>query len=171
MPCGLNLFQYRYINYWSFRWSQFRKLKKCFLLTFNNTIYFKVFKPEDDEEKVTAVSGKFPLNAIALGLNRLEGAIANWEKFALHEMIGVAENKGELHHFGSPLLEDPTAHLFQLLEKEKPQLQLGELHDALNSVKRVSTAKRLIDPKGTCYVPMMKLFSRLKTVILKLDTH
>lgn len=106
-----------------------------------------------------------------MGLNRFEGAIANWQKFALHEMIGVAENKGELHHFGSPLLEDPTAHLFQLLEKEKPQLQLGELHDILNSVKRVSTAKRLIDPKGTCYVLMMKLFSRLKTVILKLDTH
>lgn len=173
MPCGLNLFQYRYINCRSFRQSQLRKLKKCFLLKFNNTIFFKVFKPEDDKEKVTAVSDKVPLSDIALRLNRFEGAIANWEKFALHEMIGVAKNKGELHHFGSPLLEDPTAHLFQLLEKKSPQLQLGELYDVLmsDSVKRVSTAKRLIDPEGMCYVPMMKLFNRLKTVILKLDTH
>ena len=111
------------------------------------------------------------MSAIALGLNRFEGAIANWEKFALHEIIGVAENKGELHHFGSPLLEDPTAHFFWLLETKKLPLRLGELHDVLISVGRFSIAKRLIDPKGTCYVPMMKLFSRLKTVILKLDTH
>lgn len=102
------------------------------------------------------------MSDIALGLNRFEGAIANWEKFALHEMIGVAKNKGELHHFGSPLLEDPTAHLFQLLEKKRPQLQLGDLYDVLmsDSVKRVSTAKRLIDPDGMCYVPSLtaKLF-------------
>ena len=111
------------------------------------------------------------MSAIALGLNRFEGDIANWEKFALHEMIGVVKNKGKLHHFSSPLLKDPTTRLFYLLEMERPQLELGELHDVLRSVKRVSTAKRLIDPKGTCHVPMPKLFSRLKTVIFKLDTH
>lgn len=104
---------------------------------------------------------------IALGLDRFKGPTANWEDFAMHKMIGVAKNRGEVHQFGSPQLEDPTAQLFQYLETKRRQLTLGELYNVLSSdsVKRPRTAKRLIDPNGT------KLLSRLKTIIPKSDTH
>ena len=110
---------------------------------------------------------------IALGLDRFKGPTANWEDFAMHKMIGVAKNRGEVHQFGSPQLEDPTAQLFQYLETKRSQLTLGELYNVLSSdsVKRPRTAKRLIDPNGMCYVPLTKLLSRLKTIILKSDTH
>ena len=96
---------------------------------------------------------------IALGLDRFGRPTANWEDFAVHKMIGIAKNKGELHQFGSPLFENPTAQLFQLLEKKIPNLTLGELYDVLSSdlVNRRRTVERLIDPNGMCYVPMMKL--------------
>ena len=88
--------------------------------------------------------------------------MANWKGFAMHEMIGIAENEGELHQFESPLSENPTAQLFQLLGMKIPHLTLGELYNVLSSdeVKRHSTAKRLIDPNGTCCLLMMKLPSR-----------
>lgn len=108
----------------------------------------KDFKPEDDGKKVTTVFDKFPLEDIALGLDRFGGPVANWKGFAMHEMIGIAENEGELHQFESPLSENPTAQLFQLLRMKMPHLTLGELYNVLSSdeVKRHSTAKRLIDP-------------------------
>ena len=150
-----------------------KAVKKCFILKFYNTIFFKVFKAEDDGKKVTTVLDKFPLTDIALGLDRFKGPTANWEDFAMHEMIGVAKNRGDLQEFKTPLLENPTARIFKLLESKRPLLTLGELYDVLisDSVKRVRTAKRLIDPNGMCYVPMMKLLNILETVILKLDTH
>ena len=121
--------------------------------------FLKVFKQDDDEKKVTTVLDKVPLRDIALGLDRFGRPTANWEDFAVHKMIGIAKNKGELHQFGSPLFENPTAQLFQLLEKKIPNLTLGELYDVLSSdlVNRRRTAERLIDPNGMCYVPMMKL--------------
>ncbi|PFX31812.1 hypothetical protein AWC38_SpisGene3414 [Stylophora pistillata] len=89
------------------------------------------------------------LKKIALGLDRFKGATANWKDFASHESIGIVA-KGELHQFGTPLSENPTAKLFQYLETNKPQLKLGELYDVLSSdaVKRVNTAHRLGDAKG-----------------------
>lgn len=88
------------------------------------------------------------MKKIALGLDRSRGATANWEDFASHESIGIVA-KGELHQFGTPLSDNPTAKLFQYLETNKPQLKLGELYDVLRSdaVKRVSTAHRLSDAK------------------------
>ena len=150
-----------------------KAVKKCFLLKFYNTIFFKVFKLEDDGKEVITALNKVLLSDIALGLDRFGGPTANWEDFAMHEMIGVAKNRGDLQQFGSPLLENPTARIFRHLESKGRQLTLGELYDVLisDSVKRVRTAKRLIDPNGMCYVPMMKLLNRLETVILKLDTH
>lgn len=108
----------------------------------------RVFKAEDDGKKVTTVLDKFPLTDIALGLDRFKGPTANWEDFAMHEMIGVAKNRGDLQEFKTPLLENPTARIFKLLESKRPLLTLGELYDVLisDSVKRVRTAKRLIDP-------------------------
>ena len=99
--------------------------------------------------------------------------MANWKNFAKHEMIGIAENEGELHQFESSLSENPTAQLFQYLGIVQPNLKLGKLYDVLSSdsVNRPGTANRLKDLNGMCYLPMMKLSSRLKTVILKLDTH
>ena len=81
----------------------------------------------------------------------------------MHKMIGVAKNRGEVHQFGSPQLEDPTAQLFQYLETKRSRLTLGELYDVLSSdsVKRPRTAKRLIDPNGMCYVPYF--VTRIKT--------
>ena len=99
--------------------------------------------------------------------------MTNWKDFAMHEMIGIAKNEGELRQFRSPLSENPKAQLFQLLEMKIPHLPLGELYNALSSdsVQRRRTAKRLIDPNGLYCLPMMKFHFRLKTVILKLDTH
>ncbi|CAH3138407.1 unnamed protein product [Pocillopora meandrina] len=108
----------------------------------------RVFKLEDDGKKVITALNKVLLSDIALGLDRFGGPTANWEDFAMHEMIGVAKNRGDLQQFGSPLLENPTARIFQHLESKGRHLTLGELYDVLisDSVKRVRTAKRLIDP-------------------------
>ena len=105
------------------------------------------FKPEDYKKKVTTVLDKFPLEGIAVGLDRFGGPVANWKNFAKHEMIGIAENEGELHQFESSLSENPTAQLFQYLGIVQPNLKLGKLYDVLSSdsVNRPGTANRLKD--------------------------
>lgn len=140
-----------------------------------NQSFLKIFptkafpKPDDDKKEVRSALDKDLLRDIVKGLDILRGPTANWEDFAKQEKISVAKDKGELHRFGSSPLENPTAKLFQVLAKKKPQLKLGELYDALSSVsvKRVSTAHLLKVPNGMCYAPVIKLLSRLRTVILK----
>lgn len=90
-----------------------------------NELYITVGDGDKACEAITSTL----LDEIALGLDRSDGVVGNWFKFAIKLNI----SKKDCQQFEIRVLDDPTCRLFEYIERTKPELTLEEVETVLRS--------------------------------------